>query len=429
MRRQIINGDDYMYDLDEKKKKVAMIENNLSIADKEELNKLTSNLYGFLLKPEIIKKAYYICRKKKGCAGIDGLTFKAIESRGIDNFINEIIIELKDFSYKPTKSLIFKKIKNDGTFREIKIPIIKDRVIQRACLILLEPIFEREFLNCSYGFRPTLGPLHALEKVIKCIGVGKVEIFDADLKNCFGLIPHHLILNPIKEKVLDTKFINLITKFLYDGEFDTNIAIENSVGVCQGSVISPLFSNIALHHLDKIIYQKGGIAERYQAHFIRYADDFIILAPIMTINLEKEILEVVLSLGLTINTKKTSIVRLRQGEKLSFLGCNFKVEKVKPITLKISPNTRNVENLKTNISNIINSYDSAEPLATLVYALNNNLTSWNSFYRLCTNRKVFRNINNFVLNELRKAKINTKDLNNLWELVNTFDDDNIIDCF
>lgn len=225
------------------------------------------SLYDKIYREDILQYAWQRCRANKGAPGVDGLSFKDVETKtGLEKFLKEISDELRNETYRPTPVRRVYIPKPDGTKRLLGIPSIKDRVVQMACLVVIQPIFEADFLNCSYGFRPKRSAHQAINAITDNIKQGFTAIYDADLTKCFDNIPHRLIINNLSERVSDGKILRLIKKWLEAPVVEPGgprQGKKNQQGTPQGGIISPLLANIVLNKLDRHWYRPGGPYERY----------------------------------------------------------------------------------------------------------------------------------------------------------------------
>ncbi len=275
------------------------------------------SLYDKIYAKSNLENAFSLVKKNKGAPGVDKVTIKTYEQNLEDNL--EVLQEkLKSKTYRP-KPVRRKMIEKDnGKMRPLGIPTVEDRVVQAAIRNILEPIFEADFLPCSYGFRPGIGAHMALDKVTEHLEDGYRYVIDADLQTYFDTIPHDKLEQQIRKRVTDGSVINLIHQFLKAGVLEGELYQDTPEGAPQGGVLSPLLSNIYLHQLDQLMTERGH-------RIVRFADDFIILCKSQKgaervmrgtkVFLEKE-------LGLTVNEDKTKVVNAEK-EPFTFLGYEF----------------------------------------------------------------------------------------------------------
>lgn len=282
-------------------------------------------LYHHLCRTDVLMEAWKIVKRNGGAAGIDGISIKSIEEsqQGVNGFLEEIRLELQSKTYypKPVKRVYIPK--SDGKMRPLGIPVIKDRVVQAAMLLIIEPIFEQDFLECSYGFRPGRSAHQAIDSIKRTISQGKVEVYDADLKGYFDSIPHDQLMKAVEMRVVDQQILKVIRKWLQAPIWEQGKPmVRNDQGTPQGGVISPILANIYLHWFDKAFHGPDGPGTWAQAVMVRYADDFVIMARYVTKKMTDWIEQQLEGrFKLTINKEKTKLVNLRPvGSSLDFLG-------------------------------------------------------------------------------------------------------------
>src|SRR6056297_4288354 len=288
-------------------------------------------LYDKVYRADILSHAYALVRANKGSAGSDGVTFAAIEEREGDTaFIAALEEALKNKTYKPDPVKRVMIPKADGSQRPLGIPTIRDRVAQMAVKLVIEPIFEADFCDSSYGFRPGKSAHDAVDDVAHSLNKGYTDVIDADLSKYFDTIPHANLLAVVAERISDGAILRLIKMWLKapvmemdkDGtKRNVGGGKGNRTGTPQGGVISPLLANLYLHLLDRI-WERHDLAKQYGARIVRYADDLVILCT-GSVHRPLETLRYVLDrLDLRLNEKKTRIVNAYK-ESFDFLGFSF----------------------------------------------------------------------------------------------------------
>lgn len=269
---------------------------------------------------ETLKAAWQKVETNGGAAGVDGQSVKRFAARA-EMYLEELSTALKKGTYRPQPVRRVEIAKGGGKFRPLGIPVVKDRIVQTALKFVLEPIFEREFLKMSYGFRPGLGCKEALREVEQLLREGYTFVVDADLKSYFDTIPHARLLERVKERVSDGRVVELVEAFLQQDVVKEMERWTPTGGTPQGAVISPLLANVYLHPLDCHIKQKG-------YRMVRYADDFVLLCQSRE-GAEAALLEVrawVESNGLSLSVDKTHVGDCRQkGQGFDFLGYHFEL--------------------------------------------------------------------------------------------------------
>lgn len=269
-------------------------------------------LYDKIFQLHTLRLAYAKVRSNGGVAGVDKQSFKQIEDYGLGRFLEELSEELRKQSYHPEAVKRVWIEKPGGGKRPLGIPTIRDRVAQAACKLVIEPIFEADFEEHSYGFRPKRSSHDAMAAIKQHLEEGYWEVYDADLSKYFDTIPHDRLEIALKQRISDPRVLKLIRKWLKvpiqeeDGTYTGGKGRKE--GTPQGGVISPLLSNIYLHLLDKIVAQKGGRFDRAGIKMIRYADDFILMARRLEGEVLEELSKLLYRMGLKINEAKTKEV-------------------------------------------------------------------------------------------------------------------------
>jgi RNA-directed DNA polymerase len=308
--------------------RVQMYQRKLYLKAKQEKGYRFYILYDKIFLDYILKESWERVKFNGGSAGVDGLTIEAIEIAGVDVFLKELKEELRQQTYQASAVKRVLIPKDNGGERPLGIPTIKDRVAQMACKLVIEPIFEADFEDNSYGFRPKRSGHEAITRIKEHLKSGKTEVYDADLSNYFDTIPHDKLKIALEERIADKRVLTLINKWLKapiyeEGQFKGGK--KNKEGVPQGGVISPLLSNLYLHLLDRIVSYSKGLFKRLGIVMVRYADDFVLMGKVMestAINKLKELLE---RMGLTLNEKKSSQIDARE-QPFHFLGFVFRYD-------------------------------------------------------------------------------------------------------
>lgn len=369
-------------------------------------------LYDRIYRKDVLWFAWDLVRRNKGAPGIDGITISQIVDAedGPEGFIAEIHDELSKKSYRPQAVRRVYIPKPDGRERPLGIPTVKDRVVQAATVLILEPIFEADFEECSYGFRPGRSAHQAVDEIRDHLKAGFRQVYDADLKGYFDSIPHDKLMKALRMRVVDRPVLKLIRMWLQVPVVDERGGppSRSREGTPQGGVISPLLANVYLHWFDHLFHRADGPATWAEAKLVRYADDFVVLARQQGGRLLKWV-ETMLEarMGLVINREKTSVVDMREeGSRLSFLGFEFRFDrdlKGGPWRyLNVRPSDKSLAKERQAIREITGPDMSRVPVPKLIGILNRQLSGWAQYFRHGYPRKDFRNLNYFVLQRLKR---------------------------
>jgi RNA-directed DNA polymerase len=316
--------------------KLAALRQKLSRKAKQEKRFRFYSLYGNIHDLTTLKAAWKQVKANKGAAGVDGVTIEDIEQRegGVNLFLGEIQRSLQEKTYKPDMVRRVYIEKANGKLRPLGIPTLRDRVIQTAVLLILEPIFEADFEDCSHGFRPGRSAHDALKEIHKHLKDGFCAVYDADLKG-FDSIPHDKLLACVRMRVVDGSVLKLIRMWLKAPVKETPrgggkpTVRRNKKGTPQGGVLSPLLANIYLHWFDKVFHFSNDPVKWANAKLVRYADDFVVLARYIGPKLQRFI-ETKMEdwLELEINREKTKVYNARNcGQTLDFLGYSSRYDR------------------------------------------------------------------------------------------------------
>ena len=367
-------------------------------------------LYDKICREDILHHAYRLARTNAGAPGVDEVTFAQIEERGLEAWLAGLREELVSKTYRPdpVRRVMIPKPNGEGE-RALSIPTIRDRVIQTAAKLVLEPIFEADFEGSAYGYRPARGAVDAVKDVHRHLCRGYTDVVDADLSRYFDSIPHDDLLKSVARRVADGAVLRLIKLWLKapieerDGDGRRRIVggKRNKRGTPQGGVASPLLANIYMNRFLKH-WRLTGRGEAFRAHVVSYADDFVILSRGCAAEALAWTKAVMTRLGLTLNEAKTSLRDARQ-ERFTFLGYSFGPHWYKANGqwyLGTSPSKKSVQRLKTTVGNLLVPGNNA-PWQEVRDTLNRSLRGWSNYFCYGTRRSAFRSVDRYTYERVR----------------------------
>jgi RNA-directed DNA polymerase len=367
--------------------KVRQLQNRLWAAAKQSEGRRFHALYDRAYRSDVLWEAWGRVRANRGAAGVDGLTLEAVEAYGVERMITELAEALRTGNYHPAAVRRVHIPKPDGSSRPLGIPTVADRVCQQAVKIVLEPIFEADFLPASFGFRPKRSATDAMEKLRNGFIKGNRFVFEADIKDFFGSIDQEKLLSLVEERVSDRRVLKLLRQWLGAGVLADGVLSETVTGTPQGGVISPLLANIYLHAFDR------AWAEHGTGELVRYADDYVVLCNSQDEAEQAHRLasELMGELGLTLHPDKTRVVDLREGRGgFDFLGCHFharmsgKVWEQRHIVryyLHRWPSLRSMKRARARVKALTGRSQVGMELQDVIGRLNLFLRGWGNYFR------------------------------------------------
>ncbi len=387
----------------EKQNKVRELQRTLYRAAKADPERRFHALYDKVCRRDLLERAWELVRANRGAAGIDRQTIAGVEQYGVSRLLDELVADLREGRWRPLPARrVFIEKPGRGELRPLSIPTVRDRVVQAATKLAIEPVFEADFLPCSFGFRPKRSAHDALQVLLDESWGGRRWAVETDIAECFEAIPHDRLMSAVEERISDRNVLKLLRAMLRAGVMEDGAVRREVAGTPQGGVVSPLLANVYLHRADRQWQTRG------MGVLVRYADDLVVMcrtrreadAALATLR------SVLAELGLELKQAKTRIVHLREGgEGLDFLGFHHRHVRMTGPRRHIHflarwPSREAMARARDRIREITDRKRLRLPVGWIVQDLNRFLRGWGGYFRYGHSAHHFDQISNYAVHRL-----------------------------